>query len=214
MKSPYYLVIGIVIGLILGVVVYPLLTSPSEHDEQNTESQSVEQTNVSGDSDMYGQRAEQTQALNFQPDTMMRQTRGISIGHADTLFQKYHLSRVQNNSRGIVMVKVDSVDKRLIHFFLDKNLVIDPLTAKVNSAIDSTLVGFAGLMAYDDDRKSHTMMWVAVVEARGENYYFLPENYSPGEKSYVYDYVAVCPEICPKNEDRIWEKNWVKKTNF
>lgn len=210
MKSPYYVLIGIAIGLVLGIVVYPLIINPSENDETNTEILSDEQSNEQEDSDQNSKRTTQNEPLIIDPNNLSR-SRGITPAEADALFQDYHDSPDHNNSQGLLTVEINNTTETLIHFYLDKKLVVDPLTDQLAPPNDSTLVGFAGLLASNPNTNSHTMIWVAVVEtADNKKYYYLPLDNQPANKTHIYDYVSVCPPECPENEDRLWKKEWAE----
>ncbi len=204
MKTTIAVIIGITLGLMAGIL-YPGMMDAAYNIDDLTKISSGQL--LSGVSGSYYD-------TNFQTTkkSMQMQTRGISPIEADNLFQNYHQSRTPANSQGLLQVQVGGKQETVVHFFLDYNEIVVPLKEKIDNASDSTLVGFAGLLAYDSTASSHTLMWMAVVEdANNRLCYYLPENGDLDNETYIYDYIDVCPNDCPEeNYNRLWNDNWAK----
>lgn len=235
MKKNSSMLTGIFIGLLIGAVSYPLIFNGTtiiaapHNDDSNLTLNQYGGSNTNNEP--FIQTQDTTRKINTliikhrgnekSPDGQkamggdlkaMNQARGITMSEADELFQGYHSNRDRNRSQGLLRV-TDEYDnqKILTHFFLSYDKVVVPLVDKINNDSDNTMVGFSGLLAYDKIDHAHTMLWVAVVKDKNQNYqYYLPSNNQPDDKTYIYDFIDVCPTDCPENYAQLWNEDWKK----
>src|SRR5690606_39133742 len=130
----------------------------------------------------------------------------ISDTLASTFFMDYHNSQTSAGSEGLLKNKNEAITQ----FYLDDDKIIKPLREKA-VALGKEFIGISAVLGDNKDDDSHTIMWVAVVNA-GTGQEIVPELMLPDSterwNSYIYDYTGVCPTICPKNSDRLWNTNW------
>lgn len=226
MKNSRHLLIGMLIGAIAGVFSYSIIldsntisATPNDYNTNHLSNHAptdlpetiAEERKQGGAQDTT--RKANTLMIKSQRNksasTGMNQARGITRLKADSLFQEYHLTRDPSRSRGVVDLNIDGDKRKLTHYFLSYDKVIIPLFDKLDTVPDSTLVGFAGIMGFDSLSNSNTMMWVAVVQDKNNEYqYYLPSDDQPNNKSHIYDFIDVCPKYCPKNYDQLWREDW------
>lgn len=133
-----------------------------------------------------------------------------SIPISDTLaskfFMDYHNSETSDKSEGLLKNK----NVAITQFYLDDDKIMKPLRQKAIS-LGKEFIGLSAVIGYNKEDDSHTIMWVAVVDA-GTGSEVVPELMLPKSEekwdSYIYDYTAVCPTVCPVNSEMLWNENW------
>ncbi|NEN23646.1 hypothetical protein G3O08_09040 [Cryomorpha ignava] len=132
----------------------------------------------------------------------------ISDTVAYKLFSDYHQSNNEKDSKGVLRTG----DKAIVQFYVDQEQLIEPLKAKA-LALGKEFLGLSAIPAYNLADSSHTLIWVAVVDADStagvKRELMLPKS---GERwsDYIYDYTLACPEMCVENSNWLWNTNWVE----
>ena len=130
----------------------------------------------------------------------------ISDTLASNLFRDYHQSNNALDSKGVL--RTDG--KAIIQFYLDQEQLIEPLKAKAK-ALGKEFLGISGIPAFNAADSSHTIIWVAVVDADStdgiKRELMLPK-VNERWSDYIYDYTQVCPEMCVENSSWLWNPNW------
>lgn len=132
----------------------------------------------------------------------------ISDTVAYNFFKDYHQSDSASNSKGVL--RTDG--KAIIQFYVDQEQLIEPLKAKAK-ALGKEFLGLSAIPAYNAADSSHTLIWVAVVDADTtagvSRELMLPKR---GERwsEYIYDYTVECPDMCVENSNWLWNENWTE----
>lgn len=140
-------------------------------------------------------------------------TAGIKRNQAYQIFKDYHKSETPAGSRGCLKTNVNNQDEAIISVFLSDSLLLSPLKAMVEDTLNKTFVGLAGIPGYLKNRNSNTIMWIAIIEDLDDEgnkvlEYLLPSDSDSTNTSLIFDYVDVCPDLCPENAERLWNRNW------
>ncbi len=132
----------------------------------------------------------------------------ISDSLAYKMFIDYNKSTGPERSQGVLRSGGDAI----IQFYVDKEQLIAPLEAKAAS-LGLEFMGLSAIPGYNEADSSHTLIWVAVVDADpGEG--VLPKLMLPdrGETwtDYIYDHISKCPSMCPENSNWLWNQDWAE----
>lgn len=137
----------------------------------------------------------------------------INRQEAWNMFVAYHQSSDLAGSKGCLEITtktandVDTVQK-LVSVFLPKASVLDPLMTAAQQQ-NEKFIGVAAFPAKKAPR-SHTIIWVAVVEDENNEYgrLLLPDD--DVSKDLIFDYTDVCPDMCEQDIERVWNRNWAE----
>jgi len=149
-------------------------------------------------------------AINSIEQSSLQIQSPTSVPISDTLayrfFMDYHKSDSSEGSEGLL--KNDNA--AITQFYLDDAKIIEPLRQKAAS-LGKEFIGLSAVLGYNKVLDSHTIIWVAVVDA-DSGHDVVPELMLPksNEKwdSYIYDYTGSCPKDCPQNSEMLWNQNW------
>lgn len=144
--------------------------------------------------------------LTPEPTTVF--AKPISDTVAYILFKDYHQSTNARDSKGVLKTN----GKAIVQFYLDQEQLIEPLKAKAK-ALGKEFLGLSAIPGYNAADSSHTIIWVAVVDADStdgvKRELMLPKS---GERwsDYIYDYTVECPDMCVENSNWLWNTNWAE----
>ena len=144
-------------------------------------------------------------AFPVQPSSFARP---ISATIASDCFGNYHQSSNTAGSKGVLRNEGEAI----VQFYIDQEQLIEPLRLKA-IALGKEFLGLSAIPAYNDSLRTHTLIWVAVVDA-DTSANVVPELMLPqsGEvwQDYIYDHINSCPSYCPENSNWLWNKNWAE----
>ena len=130
----------------------------------------------------------------------------ISNTLASNLFKDYHQSTNAQDSKGVLRTE----GKAIVQFYLDQEQLIEPLKAKAK-ALGKEFLGISAIPAFNAADSSHTIIWVAVVDADStegiKRELMLPKS-DERWSDYIYDYTRACPDMCVENSSWLWNTNW------
>lgn len=132
----------------------------------------------------------------------------ISDSLAYEMFMDYHQSSNPENSKGVLRTG----DEAIVQFYIDRAQLISPLESKAAS-LGLDFIGLSAIPAYNDVDRSHTLIWVAVVDA-DTSAAVVPKLMLPSANEtwtdYIYDHIVECPDFCAENSDWLWNKEWTE----
>ncbi len=84
----------------------------------------------------------------------------ISDTLASDFFENYHQSSNPQGSKGVLRNDGEAI----VQFYIDQEQLIEPLRSKA-IALGKEFLGLSAIPAYNDSLRTHTLIWVAVVDA-------------------------------------------------
>jgi len=132
----------------------------------------------------------------------------ISDSLAYKMFMDYNKSADPERSQGVLRTGGDAI----IQFYVDKAQLIAPLEAKAAS-LGLEFMGLSAIPGYNEADSSHTLIWVAVVDA-DPGVGVVPKLMLPKKDEvwtdYIYDHVTACPNMCAENSEWLWNTDWAE----
>lgn len=199
MKNLATLIAGVILGLIGGIILYPVF-----NDEAAPEPAAIQEEQTSET-----EEEDNMMSLDLE-NKLVNKARDITPQKAYEFFDAYHGISDPSTKKACFVVTIDGVEQDMTSLFLPYEGFLNEIPGRVSNQ-GQDFIGLAGIPAYNTDERSHTMIWVPVVEnTAGDTLYYIPET---GHEGLLIDYVQPCPHHCRVNECVLWNEDWKYDAN-
>jgi len=195
MKYIITLLAGIFIGLIADISLYSVILPDPENNDSVLDNYNA---TIENSGEFY--------STAIVEKTLLQGSLNITPAKAYEFFDAYHGISNPSTKKACLISTVNGVEEEITSIYLPYSGFLDVINDRVASH-DKSLLGLAGIPAYNTDERSHTLIWVPVVRGpeQGKQYYFIPEQ---GHEGLLIDYIDICPPTCRENECVLWNEDW------
>jgi hypothetical protein len=199
MKNLATLIAGVILGLIGGIILYPVF-----NDEAAPEHTAIQEEQTSK-----AEEEDNMMSLDLE-NKLVNKASDITPQRAYEFYDAYHGLSDPSTSKACFTTTIDGEEKKVTSLFLPYEGFLNVISKRVTDR-GKTFLGLAGVPAYNPDIASHTVIWVPVVEdPNGRQAYYIPES---GHEGLLIDYVELCPHHCRVNECVLGNVDWKHDAN-